>query len=48
MVKERALEYLREHVTKLYAKQDIYEDGTCDVLWALEEVVIPMLEKEIK
>ena len=48
MDKERALDYLRVFVTKLYANPDLYEDGTCDVLWALEDVVIPMLEKEIK
>lgn len=48
MDKEQALDYLRVFVMKLYTNPDLYEDGDCNVLWALEDVVIPMLEKEIK
>ena len=48
MTKHEALDCLREHLTNLYSKPDIYEDGTCDLIGALEEFAIPMLEKDIE
>ena len=48
MTKQEALDCLRVHLTKLYSKSDIYEDGTCDLISALEEFAIPMLEKDIE
>ena len=48
MTKHEALEYLRDHLMNLCLKPDIYGDGTCDVIYALEEFVIPMLEKDIE
>ena len=48
MTKHEALEYLRDHLMNLCLKPVIYGDGTCDVIYALEEFVIPMLEKDIE
>ena len=47
MTEQEALDYVREHLTKLNANPDIYEDGTCNIIQALEEVVVPMLENSI-
>ena len=48
MTKHEALNCLRVHLTNLYSKPDIYGDGTCDLISALEEFAIPMLEKDIE
>ncbi len=48
MTKERALDIIREHLTNLHSNADIYECGTCTVVYALEKVIVPMLEKEIE
>ena len=42
-----AIDRIREHLTTLHASPDIYEDGTCNLIYALEEFAIPALEKEI-
>lgn len=47
MTRQDALDYIREHLTKLYANPNMYEDGTCNVIQALEEHAIPRLEKPI-
>lgn len=41
-----AIDYIREHITTLHADPDIYENGICNVIWALEDVAIPLIEKE--
>ena len=48
MTKQDALDHIREHLTKLHANQNIYEDGMCDLILALEGFVVPMLEKDIE
>lgn len=48
MTKQYALDYIREHLTMLHANTNIYEDGTCNLIWALENLVIPMLERDIE
>lgn len=48
MTNQKALDYVREHLTTLHANPNIYEDGTCNVIRALEEVVVPLLEFEIR
>lgn len=48
MTEQEALDVMREHLTNLYAKSDIYEDGTHNIICALEEHVIPSLERKIK
>lgn len=48
MTKQDALDYIREYLTTLHVNPNIYEDGTCNIISALEEHVIPMLEKEIQ
>lgn len=48
MTKQDALDYIREHLTTLHSSPDIYEDGTCNIIQALEEQVIPILEREIE
>lgn len=47
MTNQEALDYIRKHLTSLHANPDIYEDGTYDVVTALEDVIIPMLETQI-
>lgn len=42
-----ALDYIREHLTTLNANPNIYEDGTCNVIHALEEKVVPILEEYV-
>ncbi len=48
MTKERALDIIREHLTNLHSNVGIYERGTCTVVYALEKVVVPMLENSIE
>lgn len=48
MTKQEALDYIREHLTTFHANPNIYEDGTHNVIHALEDIVVPMLEKEIE
>lgn len=45
MTKERALDIIRDHLTNLHSNPNVYEDGTCNIIYAIEEVVIPMLKK---
>lgn len=44
---QNALDRIREHLTILHANPNIYEDGTCNVIQALEEFAIPALETQI-
>ena len=44
---ERAIDILKEHLAELHEDNDIYENGKCNVIYALEEVAIPAMEKEI-
>lgn len=44
---QNAIDRIREHLTTLHANPDIYEDGTCNVIYALEAFAIPALEKQI-
>lgn len=48
MTKECALDIIREHLTNLHSNADIYERGTCTVVYALEKIVVPMLENSIE
>lgn len=48
MSKQEVLDLVREHLTKLYENPDIYQDGTHNLITALEKVVIPLLEREAK
>ena len=48
MTKQEALNYIREHLTNLWANPNIYEDGTHNIISALEDTVVPMLEDAIK
>jgi hypothetical protein len=47
MEHQRAIELIREHLTILHSNPNIYEDGTNNVIYALEDFAIPALEKEI-
>ena len=47
MTKQDALNYIREHLTALHTNPNIHEDGTCNLISALEDIVIPKLEKDI-
>lgn len=48
MTEQQALDYVREHLTKLHDNPNIYADGTCNVISALEDVIIPKLEISIR
>ena len=48
MTKQEALDHIREHLTTLDANPNAYEDGTCNIIAALDDYVIPMLEESIK
>ena len=48
MTKECALNLMREHLTNLHSNPNIYEDGTRTVIYAMEAVIIPMLEKAVE
>lgn len=48
MTPQKALDILREHLTTLNANPRMYEDGTHDVIQALEEYVMPHLEDEVQ
>lgn len=51
MTKQEALDRIREHLTflgSLHNNPEDYEDGTYELMLALEDVVIPMLKKEIE
>ena len=47
MTNKEALDNVREHLTKLHANPDIYEDGTCTIICTLEEHIIPLLNYHI-
>ena len=47
MTNQDALNYIREHLTNLYANDEVYLNGLRNVIDALEDVVVPMLEKRI-
>lgn len=47
MEHQDAINYIREFLTTLHSNPDIYEDGTCNIIQALEEFAIPSLEKDI-
>lgn len=46
MTKQEVLDLVLEHLTKLYENPDIYQDGTYNLITALEKVVIPLLKRE--
>lgn len=48
MTKQEALDYVREHLTALWANPNIYEDGSHHIISALENIVVPMLVDAIK
>lgn len=48
MTKQETLDLVTEHLTKLYENPNIYQDGTHNLITALEKVVIPLLEREAK
>lgn len=48
MTKECALNLMQKHLTNLHSNPNVYEDGTCTIIYAIEEVVIPMLKKDIE
>jgi hypothetical protein len=48
MNKECALNLMREHLIKLQSNPNVYEDGMCTVIYAMEAVIIPMLEKAVE
>ena len=51
MTKQEALDRIREHLIflgSLHNNPEEYEDGTYELMLALEDVVIPMLKKDIE
>ena len=42
-----AINYINELLTVLHANPNIYEDGTCNFIEALDNFAIPALEKDI-
>ncbi len=42
-----AIDHIRELLTTLHANPNIYEDGTYNIIYVLEEFALSSLEKEI-
>ena len=47
MCYQMSIDYLREHLTTLHTDPNIYENGICNIITALEDFAIPAMEKEI-
>ena len=44
---EDAITLIEEYLTDIHADPDIYENGKCNLIYALEEFAIPAMKKEI-
>ncbi len=42
-----AINLIKEYLTELWADPDIYENGKCNLIHALEDFAVPAMEKEI-
>jgi rubrerythrin len=42
-----AIALIEEHIADIHADPDIYENGRCDLIYALEAFAIPAMKKEI-
>ena len=48
MTNQEALGYVREHLTDLYQDLDDFDDKKHNVILALEEHVVPLLERQVR
>lgn len=44
---QKAIDVIREYLTTLHNNPNIYEDGTCNIIHALEYYAIPLMERDI-
>lgn len=48
MTNQEALDYVREHLTDLYQDLDDFDDKKHNIIQALEEYVVPLLERQVR